>query len=497
MKPYLFVLLLQLLGSFAALCVLAGTRLTFCVASGLLWGVAIHSFIALGVVLVSHFAGWLPLYHTALIVSLILLATTVAVVVFLSNAARWGCSRRRVLAAQGAGLAAAALCTGASLAWNLSTFSVDSFTFVERGLALARITDPRYSALEFLHTRGVFAVLLHAATGANGVEYLYFLTPVVSVAFLVTLAVTVLSAVSLLGRSRRAGAWTAFLGISWLASCYFVTFQMFYLHVNWLAGIYVFLLFYTVWMALQTRENRWFVLAAGAVFAFVLLRVEAPLFAAVFLYLLALERRGHDGRPLWPNVAMALPSIVWCSCLSVIIGDARGTVDRTRLIAMSGALAGSIALAWCIRRPWLSARASWLRAGGLAALIAVLVILLADRADWMVTRSLILFADALVAGNWSTGWLLIASFALAAPLLGRMPHQEFLLLWVAASLMLMFEMGYFASWRLGWSDSGNRMLTHLLPAVAWVMLVKSAAIAPTESGSAEPALASGGTAGRG
>jgi hypothetical protein len=408
-KPYLFVVLLQLLGSFAALCVLAGTQSTFCVASGLLWGTAIYSFIALGALLISHFAGWLPLYHTALIFSMTVLATAVAIVVFLSNAARWGCSRRRVLAAQGAGLAAAALCTGASLAWNLSTFSVDSFAFVERGLALARITDPRYSALEFLHTRGVFAVLLHAASRASGVEYLYFLTPVVSVAFLVTLGVTVLKAVSLLGRSRRAGAWAAFLGISWLASCYLVTFQMFYLHVNWWAGIYVFLLFYTVWMALQTREHRWFVLAAGAAFAFVLLRAEAPLFVALFLCLLALERRGQDARPLWPTVAMALPGIVWCLCLSVIIGDARGTVDRTRLLAMSGGLAGSIALAWGMRRPWLSERASWLRAAGLAALGAVLVILVAERADRMLARSLILFADAFVAGNWSTGWLLIAA----------------------------------------------------------------------------------------
>ncbi len=344
-------------------------------------------------------------------------------------------------------------------------------------------------------------MLLHAAGGASGVEYLYFLMPVVSVAFLVTLALAVLKAVSLLGRSRRVAAWAAVLGIAWLASCYLVTFQMFYLHVNWSAAIYVFLLFYTVWMALQTREDRWFVLAAGAAFAFVLLRTEGPLFVAVFLCLLAFERRGQDARPLWPTAAMALPSIVWCLCLSAIIGDARGTVDRTRLLAMTGALAGSIALAWCMRRPWFSERAAWLRAAGLAAglaaLTAVWVILAAKRADWMVARPLILFADALVAGNWATGWLLIAAFALAAPLLGRMPHQGFLLLWVAASLILMFEMSYFASWRLGWSDSGNRMLTHLLPAVAWVMMVKGAAIAPRESSSAEPAVAAEGAAGPG
>ena len=51
-QPLLFVTILHLLGSFAALCVLRGGHLVFCVSSGLLWGLAIHSFLALALVLI-------------------------------------------------------------------------------------------------------------------------------------------------------------------------------------------------------------------------------------------------------------------------------------------------------------------------------------------------------------------------------------------------------------------------------------------------------------
>ena len=87
--PYLYVAVFHLLGSFSALCVLRGGPLWFCVSSGLLWGLAIHTFLALAALLISYLAGHLPLYDAGLMVPLVLLATAgVAMLCFL-RAGRW------------------------------------------------------------------------------------------------------------------------------------------------------------------------------------------------------------------------------------------------------------------------------------------------------------------------------------------------------------------------------------------------------------------------
>ena len=483
--PYLFVTSFHLLGSFAALCVLRGGHLVFCVSSGLLWGLAIHSFLALALLLTSYVTGYLPLYDARLMVPLMLLAAAGATLLFLSRAGRWRCSWRRVVVAQMAAVASLALATALALRWNPSVLSVDSFAFIELGFALARIADAQHLSLAFLHSRPISAALLHATTSVAGVEYLYFLMPVVSLAFLATLAVAAVQAVLLLGRSPRVGAAATLLGMTWILTCYFVAFQIFYIHVNWMAAMYVLLFFFTVWMALQTEERSWFALAAVAAFAFALARVEAPLFIGLFLCFLATQE-GVGEQGVWPLLAMALPAALWCLCVWAILGDAGGIVDRSRLLVMFGGLVTSIALAWCTRYGWFRRRASWLQLAGLVALVAVFVLMVLARPDHMLEKSGVHVLNALVVGNWSTAWVLVAALALAAPLLGCMPHQRFVWFGVVGYLIVTFELTYFGHWRPGWGDSGNRMLTHVLPTIAWAMMVKGAAIVPKVSPAVQP-----------
>jgi len=486
--PYLYVTVLHLLGSCAALCVLRGEHLLFCVSSGLLWGLAIYTFLALALLLTSYVTGYLPLYDATLMVPLILLVAAGATLLCLSRASRWRCSRRRVVAAQMVAVAILALATALALHWNLSVLTVDSFSFIEFGLAFARIADAQHFGLEFLDSRPIFAALLHATTGVAGVEYLYFLMPVVSLAFLATLAVATVQAVLLLGRSPRVAAAATLLGMAWLLTCYFVVFQIFYIHTNWMASMYVLLFFFTAWMALQTEDRSWFALAAAAAFAFVLARAEAPLFMALFLCFFATQESGGR-RGMWPILAMAVPAILWCLCVYAILDDGGRFIDRSRLLVMVGGLASSIVLAWCMRYGWFQRRASWLQVAGLAALVAVFLWMVLDRPEHMLEKSRIFVLNALLDGYWTSAWVLVAALALAAPLLGRMPHQRFVWFGVVGYLAVMFDLTYFGHWRKGWGDSGNRMLTHVLPTIAWAMMVKGAAIVPKLSPAVQPGSA--------
>jgi hypothetical protein len=457
MRPAAFILLLHLLGSFGALCVLG---------------------VALPAVLVAYAAGVPPLYREGAMAACAIAVTAAVVLLFVSRAPRWGCGLRPVLVAQAVAVSLLCAATALSLAWNLSSMSVDSFAFVERGLAMARVDDPQYVDLSFLQAVSIFGVLLHAPTDLAGVEYLYFLMPVVSGAFLATLAVATLRAVALLGRSRATGVAVTLLGVTWLFSCYLVVFFVFQIHVSWLAAMYVLLFFHGAWMALRTQNDRWFVLAAVAAFAFVLIRVEGAMFLALFLGFLALEPGAGKPRPLWPAVVMALPGILWCLCVVGIIGDEGRIVNRTRLLLMAAALAASIVPARCMQYAAFRSRAHWVQGAALAGLAFGFGAMLWLRPEHMASRSWIHLANALFFGNWAGAWALVAALALAAPLLGRIPQQGFVALGVAGYLLVTFMLAYFGSWRSGWFDSGNRMLMHVLPTLAWLLMLKAAAIAP-------------------
>ncbi len=476
MRPVAFILLLHLLGSFGALCLLRGRHLAFAASSGLLWGLAFHVFLALPVVVVAYAAGAPPLYREGAMAASTSGLTAAVVLLFVSRAPRWGCGLRPVLVAQAVAVSLLCALTVLSLAWNLSSMSVDSFAFVERGLAMARVHDPQYVDLSFLGAVSIFGVLLHAPTNLAGVEYLYFLMPVASGAFLATLAVATLRAVALLGRNRATGVTVTLLGVTCLFSCYFVLFCVFQIHVNWMTAMYVLLFFHGAWMALRTQNDRWFVLAAVAAFAFVLIRVEGAMFLALFLGFLALEPGAEKPRPLWPTAAMALPGMLWCLCAVWIIGDEGRIVNRTRLLLMAAALAACIVPAWCMRYPAFRSRARWVQGATLGGLALAFGAMLWLRPDHMISRSGIHLGNALFFGNWAGAWALVAALALAAPLLGRIPQQGFVVLGVAGYLLVTFMLAYFGSWRTGWFDSGNRMLMHVLPTLAWLLMLKAAAI---------------------
>ncbi len=78
---------------------------------------------------------------------------------------------------------------------------------------------------------------------------------------------------------------------------------------------------------------------------------------------------------------------------------------------------------------------------------------------------------------------LVRAVALAASLLGRVPHQRFLQLSLAAYFVGLLGLTYAGTWRAGWYDSANRMLTHALPALVWLGMLRAAAIVPPGVGS--------------
>ena len=53
---------------------------------------------------------------------------------------------------------------------------------------------------------------------------------------------------------------------------------------------------------------------------------------------------------------------------------------------------------------------------------------------------------------------------------------------MAAGAIGLVALTFVGHWREGWYDSGNRMLSHALPTLVWLGMLRAAAIAPPTGG---------------
>lgn len=469
---------LQLLGASLALALLRGRHRVFCTAGGLLWGLAAYGVLAAGIVLARYALGWLPLYPAEAIATTTALAAASAVAVSHLRCARGPLSSLELLSCQVVGAGAVALATLSAVSFDLSTLTPDSLGMIEAALELARVRDPELAGLPFLQARGILAVLLHAPAAALPFDFLWFASPLLGLSCLASLAAAAAGAIRDGGSSRGVAAAVATLGTLWLLGCYFWSYQLFYVHVNQLAGATLLLFFVTAWRCLADADDAWLPLAGLALLAFQMLRVEGTLFATLFSAIFVLERAAAGRRAL-PELWLVLPGAVWCLALAAAIGDQRGIVDAGRLLLMATLLIGCLPLGWLARRPGLHGLRARLPTAALGLLGLGLLVLVALRPEHMIGRLGVLLWNAVGVGLWGATWAFVPAVALAAPLLGRVPHQRFVQLGLAAYFLALLGLTYLGYWREGWYDSGNRMLTHALPTLAWLGMLRVAAIVPS------------------
>lgn len=464
---------LQLLGASLAASVLRGRHLPFCLASGLLWGGAAHVLLAAAVLLPRLALGAAPLLPLGPVAALSGTAILVLAAVFHLHAGRWGVASVRVAGAQLAAAGVAGAVALLAIRFDLTPLTPDSLALIEAGLALARVSDPALVQVSFLGGRGLFGAILHAPAAASPLDFLWFLTPLFGLSTLATLVTAAAGTLIRAGERPKLALGLAGLGCLWLVSCYLWLFQLFYLHVNGLAAGYVLLFFVGAWTALAERDERWMPLAGLALLAFQMIRVEGSFFAALAVAFLVLER-ADDERPQAPELWLILPGVTWCAITAALVGSEGAIVDRARVLAMAGTLLACLPLGWAARRPRLRGVRGRLPLALAAALALGVALLFALAPDHMSRHLAVLLRNAGVDGRWSTAWTLVPGLLLAAPLFRRIPHQRFVSLALTACLLGLLGLTFVGYWRAGWFDSGNRMLTHALPALVWLGILRAA-----------------------
>ncbi len=382
-----------------------------------------------------------------------------------------------------------ALLSIAACSLNYTVLSYDSYKLLEVGRAIGYDGYFHPDTQAKLASWGIFLPMVQSASIFLGLDYLYGLQPVLFVCLLASLfclatkALHIMKAPSLVRRVYPA------LAVLALMSTYFIVFQGFYIHNSMPSAVYLFLFCSTVWIARTQNQPR--LLALGMLFlaAFTLQRMEGPLFALIFLVLVMTDRQlsyRHKVLCLLPYAGLVF---LWYSKLYFMIGSGSDILDRekiTKLLSPLGAFTFVIVFS---RARWIARLVGALPWVMLYVIAGKLLIVALDRPDHMAASLSALVQNILKSGNWGVTWVVLFVLFTLAHHKVKLPHGKVFFIGIPSFLMFLFVLSSERiPYRVGWGDSANRILTHILPVLLFYVLLRlGQGQSQTEAHAAEPA----------
>jgi len=359
--------------------------------------------------------------------------------------------------------------------FNFSTTSQDSIVQISTGI---RISYEGLSSwvMRELSLRGVFLSLLQSTSVFLGDDYLYLVQPAFAFTFFLVFFYLTRRIISNILSNQRLTLTYSVLASLALFSTYFMVFQFFYIHNSLISAAYLFVGVSGIWLSVIEDDSNWLVLAMAGLLGFSLARNEAPIFALIFLLLVI----SADRIPYRDRMRSILPYlaflILWYAYLLARMGTGTKILDpeKASIIIASLFACGTLVLIsdgkWVKR--FLLPRLPQIMLSSLFLMVVAMVIF---KPEHMIISVWITIRNVLEAGGWGITWLLFGFLFILSLPGPRVPWEKLYSYGIFSFLFLLLGIVYFRNpFRLGWGDSANRMLTHILPIIMSYIVMKVA-----------------------
>ena len=361
--------------------------------------------------------------------------------------------------------------------YNFAILSYDSFKMLQMGQQIAARSGIDDTNGVLLASWGIFLPLLQGYARFMHVDLLYACVPTFFLFGWLFVAGLFSKTLKLTYGVNQSNL-LSFIPIAVLATSYFFLFETFFLHNSMLSSIFLcaaLLLF--VWL----HESAWsspalravlFCLVAG----FTMQRTESPLVVLLFLTLwLSLCRDDRHYRYLKAfSHGYTLFVVIWHTYVYLSIGSGSDILTPTRIVILTVPhVVFSLFVSWCQDSVPLRHLATVSHQVLLLLLLGALAVLIDAQPDHMLQSISSLAGNMLHSGAWAEGWT-IALFLLVLPSVGprhavERVYNYFPLLFILLIICFSSER---VPYRLGWGDSGNRMLTHVMPLIYMGGMIK-------------------------
>jgi hypothetical protein len=363
------------------------------------------------------------------------------------------------------------------LGLNYSFFTNDSWGLIAGGRTIVHST--RLPA-RLMAEQGIFSLILHSAGSLWHFDYLYALYPMITL-FLVLFFIYGLYA-PFEEKRISLNRHLAFSGLAalFLLSTFFILLNSTYIHSNLLFGFYIFIAVFGLWKRLRGDHSAWLVISILALLSSVFIRVEGPLVALIPVILLISSRElSFKDKGIYV-LSVTLVVSAWFLKLVFVFSGFTGkklNADRSLFVILIYLL--------CLLGLWLSEKRGLARLRSYAppAMLYALAFLWSyfiwtkgmslRGGDLIIRRYGILLVNILRDGGWGVTWIALFFLFIAALFMARFPQESLFTCYILSFGLLYNSLNLFrGGWRVGWGDSGNRMLVHIIFVLGFFIFLK-------------------------
>ena len=356
--------------------------------------------------------------------------------------------------------------------FNYSTATVDSASriFIGKSLVLDGFTlDTRVNLGSF----NIYAMAIQSASIFLGEQYIYSFQPLLYLSLIGIFFCLIFYSHRSLQKTN--GYHIALLSTLFLCSGYFIVFQAFYIHDHLFTSLFFFICITSFWLANQTNNHAWNYFGALAAIGLSLSRVEGSVFLFVILILAIIQ----DQSPYRTRLLTFLPPIFIVIAWNLaIVSEASSGVHALRperVLLMILAYLGLAILVFFSEWNWIKkifGYFKWMVPLGLAIIFIGFFIL---KPSHIWTNVANVASNMIHDGRWGMFWYFALLLAFFSILLPKIPNEGFFRTNILSFFIILIDLGGFrSSFRLGWSDSANRMLVHIVPLLVFYLTMKYA-----------------------
>jgi len=256
--------------------------------------------------------------------------------------------------------------------------------------------------------------------------------------------------------------------VSLMALSNIFLFHVFYIHVNIISALYMYLFVFALLKMQQQPGRAYELLALLSLIAFSLVRLEAPLFVIVILLVTSFWQGWSYVNRLKLIIPFIVLFVAWYARVYFILPENSDLLTKQLAIAFISVLVGfglfTIVSGLKVLDPIVK-RTHFLT---LILLVLVSVIFTIIKPEHMLSSLTSIVRNILVDGNWGLTWYVI--LFLATELYFARVHapteHHWMFMVLVTYILLVYNLAYFSdSYHIGEFDSANRLVLQALPLV--------------------------------
>ena len=356
--------------------------------------------------------------------------------------------------------------------FNFSNATNDSYGQIVSGKYLAHSGLLWSSRQTFLSSSGIFLPIILSNELFLNVSYFQTLSPVIAVSLLFCYSSLTYNFLREITNKKNA-IFSVILSTILLFRPYIISYYSTYLHVNLMVSLFLFIGTVTSFLYARTKEHQWLFLSFLAFVASALSRVEGPFYSLIFIMLLSINPKIRYKIRLKFTISYVVIITLWYLNIARLIGDYSYILNSSRIFAIIG-----IHILWIIVMMLLeklkipSSIKNNLDRYMLFVFLLTLVFAFLIKPEHMLTSAEHFFTNLYRQGNWSMAWVLITILLVFSIQLKLPSDYRRLITGIICCICFILLLSFLrSSYRLDWTDSGNRMMVHLYPLVIFCITI--------------------------